>query len=101
MRIALLMVLMPVLAAHAATLDLPLDGYYREGRYMPVRVTADACEWLDIQGEGVLPIRVHARGAAIDAVFPLLIMSSPVSLTLRDDKGITQQFSLNLRSLGA
>ena len=69
------------------SVDMPLKGNFRIGRYMPVHVTADACERMTVEGAGLMPLTINARGTAIDSVFPVLVIGPLTEITLRDDKG--------------
>ena len=101
MRFGLALMLVFASVARGATIDLPLQGYYRVGRYMPVHVTAEGCQKLRVEGDGVMPLVIEARGNAIDAVFPLLIVSRPMALVVSDDQGRTQTFPLRVEELTA
>ena len=82
------------------SIALPSRGYYRAGAYMPLQVTAGACQKLTIGGDGVLPIEIEAKGSAIDAVFPLLIVGSPRELTVTTDNAPPQKIPLQLQLVG-
>src|SRR5215212_35497 len=71
-------------ARGAVELSFPLEGYWRPGRYMPVRVEArDAGEYLEIAGAGVVPARVMTSGGRFHGVVPVLVMSEPRGLVQR------------------
>ncbi len=58
-----------------ATIALPLQGFYRPGRYFPVHVTAHAgspTEKITLQADGALPTDIQASNGAIDARIPWL-----------------------------
>lgn len=70
--------LLPAQAMAAVDLTLPLNGYWRTGKYMPVRVSGkDAGPSIDIGGEGVIAVRLPLRDGRLDGVVPLLTMSEP------------------------
>jgi hypothetical protein len=70
--------LLPAQAMAAVELNLPLAGYWRPGRYMPVRVSAkEAGPSIEIGSEGVIPVRLPLRNERFDGVVPLLVMSEP------------------------
>lgn len=55
-------------------ISFPLQGYYRPGKYMPVRVRTDAATAAPVvlRAEGVVNVSVGPGSAAIDAVVPWL-----------------------------
>jgi hypothetical protein len=61
-------------AISIAAVSLPLQGYYRTGRYMPVRV--DSTTTL-LAAEGIFPTIIEAKS---DSIVPVLIIGSPGSL---------------------
>ncbi|HZL38080.1 MAG TPA: hypothetical protein VFC78_22380 [Tepidisphaeraceae bacterium] len=57
------------------TISLPLQGHYRAGRYMPVRIAAHANGAMDVltlSANGALATEIPAANARIDAVIPWL-----------------------------
>lgn len=63
-------------------MTLPLEGYYRPGRYMPVRVEVrGAAEGaiLRLDGEGMVPTELMTLGGRLDCVVPLLPMENGAS----------------------
>src|SRR5947209_226749 len=61
--------------------SLPLRGYYRIGRYMPVHVeaTADAgISSIVLRGDGALTSEIDSRGAKVDAIIPWLAIHAPL-----------------------
>lgn len=72
-------------AAAQVTVDLPLEGWYRPGRYMPVRITiadpsAAAREELVLRGQGVISTSLAvANGKTLSIVpwLPLEAVSAP------------------------
>jgi len=70
--------LVPGRAMAAVEVSLPLGGYWRPGKYMPVRVMArEAGNSLEIGGDGVVPVRLMLREGRFDGVVPLLVISEP------------------------
>jgi hypothetical protein len=66
----------------AVEVTLPLNGYWRPGKYTPVRVAArEAGPSVEINGEGFIPVRLPLRDGRFDGVIPLLIMSEPQGIT--------------------
>jgi hypothetical protein len=63
-------------------LSLPLEGYYRPGRYMPVRlvVRGEGSGPLKLTAEGAVPVwlDVGSTGNAIDVTVPLLVVRAPL-----------------------
>jgi hypothetical protein len=58
------------------TLDLPLEGYYRPGRYLPVRYSASSAAALTISGPGVLPTRIDLSSGPARGIAPVLPLES-------------------------
>lgn len=80
--IARVLAIIGVLASFAAaqvTIDLPLKGYYRTGRYMPIQVSVPgSSKSVLIEGEGFVPLQIdNSGGGAINQIVPLLILSPP------------------------
>jgi len=67
----------PVFADGAIT--LPLQGYFRVGRYMPVRI-ASASDGQMVRGSGVVPVRIQTALPPADQVVPVLMTSASASL---------------------
>jgi hypothetical protein len=61
-------------AISRAAVSLPLQGYFRSGRYMPVRVDPSTTR---VAADGVLPTVIESRS---DSVVPVLVVGSPGSL---------------------
>ena len=74
--VLLLILARPVLGS--VELSLPLEGYYRPGRYMPLRVqvTAEAAEHLIIAADHALPSRVELTHGRAEGVTPFLPLSA-------------------------
>lgn len=69
------------------TLELPLEGYYRPGRYMPVRYTASAsAPHLTIAGNGVTPAEIELSAGRAQGIAPILTWDT----TLRELHGQVQ-----------
>lgn len=89
--------LVPALLAAApclsqVDLSLPLEGYYRAGRYMPVRVsiTVPLTGRLTITADGAVPVIVELAGRPVSAVVPLLVVRGPlgpIHWSLADGRG--------------
>jgi hypothetical protein len=86
-----------------ADISLPLQGYYRTGRYMPVHVDPSTTQ---LAADGILPTLIESNS---DTIVPVLITGSPQSLSpslrlkpLADDErliafdGDTQRFAQSL-----
>ena len=74
--------------------SLPLQGHYRAGRYMPVRVVArgEPAGELTLSADGAVATTVQFTGGSADAVVPLLVVHAPlgpVSWSLPDGRGGT------------
>lgn len=69
-------VLLQGAGARGAVSSLPLEGYYRPGRYMPVRVEGDG-PGVEVGGRGVVPTVVH--GGAGPVVVPVLMVGHFIS----------------------
>jgi hypothetical protein len=68
----MMLIASPVMAA----VTLPLQGYWRPGRYMPVRVQGEmAAGVIEIGGDGAVTSRLPASGGVVDAIVPVLMMS--------------------------
>jgi hypothetical protein len=68
--------------AQSVAIDFPLEGHYREGRYMPVHVTvaADAgASSITLQADGVVSTELPLFGGKADAVVPWLAARGAVS----------------------
>jgi hypothetical protein len=73
-----ILMLLPAQAMAAVEVSLPLGGYWRPGRYMPVRVMArEEGTAIEIGGEGVVPVRLMLRDGRFDGVVPVLVMGEP------------------------
>ena len=70
--------LLPAQAMAAVDLTLPLNGYWRAGKYMPLRVSVrDAGSTIDIGGDGVIAVRLPLRDGRFEGIVPMLTMSEP------------------------
>ena len=63
----------PVFADDAIT--LPLQGYFRVGRYMPVRI-ASARDGQMVMGSGIVPVRIQTNLPPADRIVPVLMTSA-------------------------
>lgn len=63
--------------------DLPLQGYYRVGRYFPVRWTNAVGSLLELNGDGVVTTRIHSPASS--GITPLLAAGSVRALRARLD----------------
>src|SRR5437868_8469027 len=98
---------MVMLIASAARAEvrasLPLEGAYRTGRYMPVRlvVTNEAGSEITLRARGALPTQLALSGGKADAVIPLLTTSSSVSdVRWSGADGVEHALDLRMRALG-
>jgi hypothetical protein len=76
-RLILLILCWPCVVSFAAEVrvTLPLEGHYRAGRYMPVRVEvrgAAAGAVLRLTGEGIIPTHVETANGRAEGVAPVL-----------------------------
>ena len=56
-------------------ITLPLGGYCRVGRYLPVRVVGEASDAPIVAGAGVVPVAIRDREMISDVVVPVLVTS--------------------------
>ena len=80
--------------------SLPLDGYYRSGRYMPVLLRAGANAPLRdvrLDGQGIVPTVVSAQGGEI--VVPVLVISPSAREIVVRGAGTAAPIRLPLREL--
>src|SRR5439155_11703552 len=82
--------------------SLPMAGYYRPGRYMPLHVVSNNTKKLELRQDGVLPIDVVGLGFSTDAIIPALILGDGPSdvVHVRTDDGV-HDVQLSLRPLAA
>lgn len=73
MSVLLVLVLCAATQASQASFDLPLDGLYHPGRFMPLVINVAAP--VRVEGTGVLPCNVDAAGSRV--TLPILVMSRP------------------------
>ena len=69
----LLLIVSSVRAESAPAIGLPLQGHYRPGKYMPVRVSGDGM----LAADGAVPVRVAGQGGR-DVIVPLLAVREPL-----------------------
>ncbi len=62
-------------AAQSLQLSFPLQGYYRAGEYMPVRVVGESGDVI-LSASGAVPTRIAGVPPVQEAVAPLLLMTS-------------------------
>src|SRR5262249_2068658 len=77
----------------------PLNGYHRRGRYLPLRVTAEAAKRLWVEGHGLVPVTIDPGGHPTDTVVPLLVIGTPAAVSVRDEQGNRRSFPLPFRPL--
>jgi hypothetical protein len=76
----------------AVEVTLPLNGYWRPGKYIPLRVSArDAGPSIDITGDGIIPVRLPLRDGRFDGTIPLLVMSEPRGIGERPMRQLTAE----------
>ena len=91
MRTPLLLAVLLACSGQASAdvqISLPLQGYYRPGRYLPLRVQVknESGRMLLIGGDGTVPTRMSLRDGAAQGVAPLLALSSSLDqVTWRTD----------------
>jgi hypothetical protein len=71
---ALCLFLFPFPSAAQSTAILPLEGWYRTGRYMPVRI--DLPGPVTISADGAVPSQFHSSSSSASAIVPLLIFAT-------------------------
>lgn len=86
-------------AQGAVEFSLPLEGYYRPGRYMPARITAEQTPMLLLQGTGVLPTQVNADQTRLDGIAPLLPLDNTLRTLHWDAGGTRGTLQASLRAL--
>ncbi len=79
MKNAIPFILLLALAVKAhATVDvqLPLQGYYHPGRYMPVtvRATGESPAWVTLKADGAVPTVVASPPVGVDVTVPWLVV---------------------------
>jgi len=97
MRCVSLLILMTFASTAIAetTVTLPLEGYYRPGKFFPVRVTSDRPIHVEITADN----GIGSRGTGEDLTMPVMLLSdNNRSIQLSID-GISR--SINVRSLEA
>ena len=59
--------------------SFPLEGYYRVGRYMPVRVVVrgEGAGPLTLAADGAVPVTLQLSGGGADGIVPLLVVREP------------------------
>jgi len=67
-------------SAAQVSVSLPLNGYYRPGKYMPVRVSAafadaPAGDAITLSGNGIVPTVLPLSGGRAEAVVPVLALT--------------------------
>ena len=87
-------------ACGAVSVSLPLEGYYRPGKYMPVRiVTTGEQSPVMLQAAGAVTTRFEPTANA-DAIVPWLMVSdSPTGLRWRSQSDAAQTVQPSLRPL--
>ncbi len=88
--------LLTALAVAQVQVTLPLEGYWRPGRYMPVRVAGQGVT-VEVGGDGVVPSRVALTG--VEITIPLLMMSDARSITWSAGAGQSGVVDKPLRQL--
>ena len=66
--------------AAAVSVSLPLEGYHRAGRYMPVRVIVqgEPAGELTLLSDGAVTTMLQLNGAAADVIVPVLVVTEPL-----------------------
>ena len=72
---ALWLFFFPFECSAQSTAALPLDGWYRTGRYMPVRIEAPAT--ITVTANGAVPTEWHSSSTA-SAIIPILMFATDV-----------------------
>jgi hypothetical protein len=91
-RLATLLVMLVAMNARGATVELPLEGYYRVGKYMPVSISTMGS--VDVRGPGLVPVRMPS--AVADCVIPVLM----IDRTLGEISVGSETKPVDLRLLG-
>ena len=80
LTLPLLLSLLALPCAAEVQVSLPLQGYYRAGRYMPVRVVVrrEKAGELTLSASGAVTTTLQLNGRAADAIVPLLVVRDPL-----------------------
>ena len=70
---------LPLHAQDAVRINLPLEGFYRPGKYIPIAIQAriPGGHELEITADGVMPVRIQLNGGVASGVVPLLVLDQP------------------------
>jgi hypothetical protein len=92
MKIFCIICILAMEARGAVELSFPLEGYWRPGRYMPVRVSArEAGTSVEIAGEGIVTTKLKLTDGRADVVVPVLVMSAPRGFSGKSFRQVGQQ----------
>ena len=80
-------------------ISLPLDGYYRTGRYAAIAIDAPPTQQLKLRGNGVVSLEIDAGGQAIHGIYPLLVFDQPAQTFRATADGANTDVPLALRPL--
>src|ERR1044071_3834462 len=90
-------------AAGPIEVSLPLEGYYRPGKYIPIRFRASLDErsaaGLEFSAEGAIATRVVLSEGKGQGIAPLLLIGSNRQIAWRAP-GIAGKIDTSLRSVG-
>lgn len=83
-------------------LSLPLEGHYREGRYMPVQIHASDMTGnaVVVKADGALPTHVQLDAGKCDGVAPLLAVRAPIENPRWETGGAGGAVAAPLKPLG-
>ena len=88
------------LAGADVRVSLPLDGYYRIGRYAGLTIDSQPAKQLKIQAEGIISLEIDAGDEPVHGNYPLLILDKPADSVAVTADGATTSIAFPLRPLG-
>src|SRR5438876_9507657 len=77
----LILMLLSIPATADVSISLPLQGYYREGRYMPVHIhTAEPTTGtIRLSATGAADTVLSVSNTTVDVILPMLVLRAPLS----------------------
>ena len=86
------------------SISLPLQGYYREGRYMPVHIRIDEITTgtVRLSATGAADTVVNVSNTAVDVIVPMLVVRAPLgNLAIRVNDAQPVRYPNALYALGS
>lgn len=74
--------------AQSPQISLPTQGYFRPGKYMPVRIEGAKAEVI-LSAHGAMPTRIARPPSPQEAIAPLLVMSANATEVTAQTNGLT------------